>query len=347
MHDHKIAYFTSGPLTSAAYLRATNLIRHLAKLNINACIIAGNRAENVDFALNNRDLKIFFYNEKNKYLSVIFARRLLHKVSPDYVIQLNPSLRGLFVNAVSKHKIICEWDEPRIFLNSPFWVKLLDNFLHYCFSKLAHLKISCTMEFTKYLPGSVYIPHGQYVTENYNISELPETFSTIVYLGNFYPLWDHEQIITSAQRLAKRGSYPKIIMIGGGPDFDYWKQFCDKEGLSNIEFTGYLNAKDWFPILATAKALLLPMSDTPLNRCRCSSKIFAYIKAKRPIYAHSVGEIPNIITRNATLLPPDTDLLDYAVNAEMPTIDYRCDDNITYPAIARRFLTAINNTNHE
>ena len=37
------------------------------------------------------------------------------------------------------------------------------------------------------------------------------------------------------------------------------------------------------------------MRDTLLNRSRCSSKLFAYAQARRPVIANRVGEAPQIL----------------------------------------------------
>ena len=99
-------------------------------------------------------------------------------------------------------------------------------------------------------------------------------------------------------------------------------------------------------ILRNAHALLFPMSDTPLNKSRCSSKIFAYIAAKRPVIAHQVGEVANLLKDKANFYSPGTDLVE--ILEELPEnlddIKYK-NKEFSYEAIAEKYIKLIDELN--
>ena len=96
-------------------------------------------------------------------------------------------------------------------------------------------------------------------------------------------------------------------------------------------------------ILYSAHALLFPMRDTPINKSRCPSKIFAYIASRRPIIAHNVGEIKSLLGGKANLYPPKVDLIE--ILRDLPDnlneVDY---DNkkFSYEIIAKKYIKLIN-----
>lgn len=305
-----ICFLLEGPIDSPAYFRALGMSSSLVNLGFNVSIICDDRSGNLDkiLTLNNSGVKFFTYCARPRIKSVFQSRRLLDWIKPDWVVQLNPTLKGFLSLVFSSHRLIGEWDEPAILFPQGIFRRVLANALHIWLKGRANIHISCSKAFLAYLPDGKYIPHGQYVhSEKYGEFHSNEDY--FAYLGNFYPLFDHELLLRGLASANQRGFRPQVFMIGGGPDLDFWKKFCIENGLENVKFMGYCDIDQWMPILKGARALLFPMRDTPLNRCRCSSKIFAYLASERPVVAHKVGEVAELLNSVAYLAEPGVDLV--------------------------------------
>jgi glycosyltransferase involved in cell wall biosynthesis len=308
--NKKIFFLTSGRVNSPGNYRAVRMARSFAKLGLNAYLLIDDCDQNLldinEFL--HQNLTVLAYKSKPRLSGIFQVRKLIKLHNPDWILQTNPSIRAFLTLIFSKNLVVGEWDEPPILRPQNFFPKILAYILHFWFKSRSSLHISCTRAFMNHLPKGIYIPHGQYV-ENSHLEANVTIGDYYAYLGNFYPLWDHELIIKWVESAAYRDYRPNIVMVGSGPDLKKWQDYALAKGLSNIKFTGHLNIDEWMPIMRRAIALLFPMRDTPLNRCRCSSKIFAYVAAKRPIVAHKVGEILELTGDESCLLPPGSDLI--------------------------------------
>jgi glycosyltransferase involved in cell wall biosynthesis len=330
-----VCFLIEGPIDSPAYFRAKGMASEMAKLGINVMAVCDDRPSNSSSILSLQafDISVKTYSFRPRIFGILQCRKVLRDLNPNWVVQLNPTLRGFLSLSFTRHQVVGEWDEPRILAPQGFLSKALSYLLHSWLLKRALIRISCTNAFLDYLPGATYIPHGQYVSRigyQPNLSE-GEYF---VYLGNLFPLFDHELLIQGLDAAAQRGFFPKLLIIGGGPDLELWKSFAKSRNLTNLKFLGYCSVDEWMPILMGAQALLFPMRDTPLNRCRCSSKIFAYLAAGRPIVAHGVGEASELLANKAYLANPGQDLI--ALLEQKVYQNLKMNDD--YPELSYKFL---------
>lgn len=341
---------TSGDIRSAAYFRYCNLSSSLIefghKVTVTVADTESNR-ESVDYLFNPMT-EIFWYDSR-KLKGALQVRNLLRHKSFDYVVQLNANMRSFINLALIKRVLIAEFDEPAVLRKEGLFKDFINRCLFNWLKRTANYRIVCAKELLKYVENASYVHHGNYVFDfeekaiNQNQYKDNEYFA---YLGNFYPLWDHEKLLTGLHEAQKRGFSPTFIFIGSGPDLEFWKSYCEMHGLKNVKFTGFLEQHQWLPILRGAKALLFPMSDTDLNRCRCPSKIFAYLSAKRPIIAHKVGEISHLCLGAAKCLPPSEDLISYIEkfdNVDELTRNAKQfdSDHLHYTNITHRWLKSI------
>lgn len=308
--SNKIFFLTSGRVNSPGNFRTVRMARSFAKLGLNAFLLIDDSDANllVIEEFSHHNLTVLTYKSKPRLTGVFQVRKLIKLHNPDWTVQINPSIRAFLTLSFSKNLVVGEWDEPPILRPQAFFLKILAYILHFWLINRSSLHISCTRAFMNHLPNAIYIPHGQYV-EKFHSEASVSVGDYYAYLGNFYPLWDHELIIKWVESAAYRGYRPNIVMVGSGPDLKKWQDYALTKGLSNIKFPGHLNVDEWMPIMSGAIALLFPMRDTPLNRCRCSSKIFAYLAAKRPIVGHEVGEILELTDDESCLLAPGSDLI--------------------------------------
>ena len=306
-------FIISGYLSSAANYRSYNLSIALKKQGLSILVICENKNDNFTFIenLKNKGIIVRTYKENRILLSILKTRMILWKFNPMFVHQTNPTIRAFLSLFLTSNTLIGEWDEPELLKFESGFKKLFAQFLHLWFLRKSKIKISCTKYYKNFIPGSFYIPHGQYINDKFDSIDISkEKEKYFVYLGNFYQLWDHDLLFKGLLKAKKNNFSPSVKFIGNGPEYKKWVDYAKKNKLDNIHFEGFLNHKDLMKILCSAYALLFPMRNTPINKSRCPSKIFAYIASKRPIIAHSVGEIQSLLEGKANLYPPKVDLIE-------------------------------------
>ena len=339
-------FIIGGDLSSAANYRSYNLSIALKEQGLSILVICENKRANLTFIenLKNKGIILRTYKANKIFLSILKTRMILWKFSPVFVYQTNPTIRAFLSLFLTTYKLVGEWDEPELLKSQGRFKNLLSKFLHYWFLRKSKIKISCTKYYQKFIPGSFYIPHGQYINEKFDLIDITnEKEKYFVYLGNFYKLWDHDLLFKGLLKAKKNNFSPLVKFIGNGPEYKKWVDYAKKNKLNNIQFEGFLNHNDLMKILNSAHALLFPMRDTPLNKSRCPSKIFAYIASKRPIIAHGVGEIKSLLGGKAKLYSSRVDLIEIIRDLpdKLDNVDY---DNkkFSYEIIAQKYIKLIN-----
>ncbi len=343
-HRDLHCFIISGNISSPANYRPFNLSQALKRNGLDVLIICESKKENLRIIsfLRDSEINVETYPESNIAFSIIKTRLILGKLRPTFIYQTNPTLRAFLSLFLINTNLIGEWDEPNL-LKYKGYRRFLESMLHLWFLNKSKIKISCTEYYTRFIPDSIYIPHGQYLynqSKEYISEEKNDKY--FAYLGKFYPLWDHDLLFKDLLKAKIDGFTPKIKFIGDGPDYKYWLKFKNKHQLDNIEFMGFISQIELIKILKNAHALLFPMRDTPINKSRCSSKIFAYIASNRPVVAHKVGEIKSILDGKAYLYPPGTNLIQ--VLKDLPEIlpEIRYDNKkYSYETIAKRYIKLI------
>ena len=341
-----ICFLIEGPILSPAYFRALGLSNALVQLGHEIIIVCDNRKDNLEKIdeIKKSGINVVSYEAHPKIKSILECRKILGLNKSSWLVQLNPTLRGFFTLFGHNHKVIGEWDEPIIFVPQNLIKKCINYLLHYWFISKSKIHVSCTKAFLKYLPNGIYIPHGQHISQDCMKSIAVDSEEYYAYLGNFYPLFDHDLLFYSLKDAATRNFLPKVVMIGGGPDLQKWKDYAIKHELKNIEFKGYCTVEEFMPILKGARALLFPMRNTKLNCCRCSSKIFAYLASGVPVVAHSIGEIKELLNEVAYLANFDDDLIELLEKKVYKDIKIsKLNDHISYDHLAKKYIEIIYN----
>src|SRR5262249_35993995 len=133
---------------------------------------------------------------------------------------------------------------------------------------------------------STYIPYATYL-QDFPDGSSPYARPTAVYMGAFYAIYDHELLLEAARVLKDRGERRDIALIGDGEQMPQMRDFLAKHDLAqNVHLLGYQSGESLWRHLRHARVLLFPIRETILNLCRCPSKTFAYVQAKRPVIAN-------------------------------------------------------------
>jgi glycosyltransferase involved in cell wall biosynthesis len=221
---------------------------------------------------------------------------VLRQLAPDYVDLINPHPKSYAALVGTSQKIVGEWDEPPTMKQLGVVKDSMFAFLDRWLRRRAVVRIACTLFIQewfrqKYDLPTAHIPHAPYLA-NFPDGESPFAEPTAVYMGNLFPLWDHDIVLEAARILKRRGETPKILLMGGGPDLDRWKTFVEDERLDNVTLAGFVSGEDLWRRLRHAHVLLFPIRPTVTNRSRCPSKVFAYAQSRRPIITSRTGELP-------------------------------------------------------
>ena len=289
------------------------------------------------------DLVSIYPVNRTNHISDIFNRRkLLRSIKPSHIVHLGCSIKGLTTLNGLGTNVVAEWDEPRHLINTNFPRRLYYLTLRYWMLKRAKINVACTESLLSEGVYDEYIPHGNPL-ERETWTHPEKSDGPATYMGNLYPDWDHGLIIKALVKAATRNYHPKVRIIGGGLELDKWKRYAMEYNLKNLEFTGPVYGSAMVELLASSSILLYPAKDTPINRSRCSTKLFVYSAVNRPVLAHNVGEAQNILGGNMIAVKPAEDLiscLERYQNGELTTLNRPIPDN-SYKDRSKRLLTLI------
>jgi glycosyltransferase involved in cell wall biosynthesis len=263
---------------------------------------------------------------------VVTRRRALERVRPDVVHLLNPHAKSLAaVAGMPRLDILVDWDEPPVLRSLGGGRDALERGLDVWLRRRGDHHVACTRWLQERFRSAYgldvpYIPHATYM-KPFAESASPYHEPTAVYLGTFDPQWDHDIVFEAARLLAARGRRPPISFIGDGPDRSRWEAFVASHELTNVSFAGWMREDELGRHLPHAEVALFPIRDTPLNRGRCPSKLFAYAQAARPVITNRVGEVPEILGEAATYVEPTAESFAAAIARAMdrpaaPSVDY-------------------------
>lgn len=297
--------------------------------------------------------RIAFVPRSRSVSQLVTRRRALRAVGADVVHLLNPHAKSLAaVAGMGRVQILADWDEPpvlRPFGMARLW---LERGLDFWLRHRADHHVACTrwlQERFRLLYGLdvPYIPHGTYLPPFAAVSASASPFAepTAVYLGTFLPQWDHDIVFEAARLLAAEGRRPAIAFVGNGPDRARWESFCDRHGLGNVRFLGWMEQAVLERHLAHAHVALFPIRDSELNRARCPSKLFAYAQAGRPVITNRIGEVPEILGDGATYVEPTprafaAALTEAMIRSDLPDVDFRAERH-SYADRAERLLAVL------
>jgi glycosyltransferase involved in cell wall biosynthesis len=323
-------FITLGTInTHAGYIRARHLGRALCQRGVRVSYVIDDYPENHPADVDSR-AELAYIARKAKGIKQ--RRRAVRELAPDFVEVLNPTPKSLLAIAgLRRPKIVGVWDEPLILHDCGFVRNRLNVFLDGWLHRHADVRVVCTRKLQslfldRWKQRALYMPHAMYLPE-FPSSDSPFVLPTVVYMGSFYPVWDHDLLFEAFVLLAQEGIKPPIQMIGTGPDLPRWKAFCEQHGLDNVTFPGFMTGPELWRRLQHAHALLFPIRPTFLNECRCPSKTLAYAQAHRPIITNRVGEVAVMLGDKAIYVEPTphgfaSAIRDACLAQKLPDIDY-------------------------
>jgi len=297
-------FFTSGICEgNASFVRLRELGNELASRQD-----SGIRISYVvdDTEHNRKTLKVHpsatvLWNSSPRSVAQLWKRRgLLRRAKPDFVHVLNPYAKAFAALAMRSRdvQLIGDWDEwparrpypmPRRALE-----RFLDRWMRHSSSRVLVASKYLREEFRKLGTESIYIPYATYLHAQED-GQSPYSVPTAVYMGTLYPAYDHDLVFDALRLLKSRGLTPAFSLLGDGPDMAKWREYVQRHQLHNATLHGMVTGPELWRRLRHARVLLFPIRETLLNLCRCPSKTFAYVQAKRPVIANKVGEVAEVL----------------------------------------------------
>lgn len=118
----------------------------------------------------------------------------------------------------------------------------------------------------------------------------------VVYAGNLGRLQGIDTILDAASRMRSEPGI-RFILAGDGVDSERLRARADKEGLSNVSFTGRLTLQAASELQQGADVLLVHLQPTPLARIGVPQKVQAYMASGRPILAAAEGDAAELVQK--------------------------------------------------
>jgi glycosyltransferase involved in cell wall biosynthesis len=277
--------------------------------------------------------KVLYTTSAANPLKQFFVRRrLIREFNPDFVHVLNPHFKAFPTLALTKWKVVGDWDEwPARRHYYRMHRKLREKFLDRWLRRRSSLIVVASRYMQEQFRqdfglSAVYIPYATYLRTN-DALESPFTEPTAVYMGNIFKEYDHDLIFEAARILKARGSTPQILIMGWGPDEEKWHAFMREHQLKNMQAPGYFVGDELWRRLRHAHVLLFPIRVNIANLSRCPSKTFAYAQARRPVITNRVSEVPIVLGDKAQYIDCTAEAFADAIEAAMksgplPDIDY-------------------------
>ena len=133
-----------------------------------------------------------------------------------------------------------------------------------------------------------------------------------IYSGHLYHDKGIEVILQSAKKLEKRKDLTFLLVGGFEKDKRFWKRYCDKLNISNVQFIGFIANSIVPQYLKAADCLLLPYKMCMYYKVMDINttsplKLFEYMASNRPIVASDIPTVSKVLVdkKNAILADPN------------------------------------------
>jgi glycosyltransferase involved in cell wall biosynthesis len=155
-----------------------------------------------------------------------------------------------------------------------------------------------------------YLPNGISLTDKpVRASDAPPTSArTILLYTRFWEL-DVREVVATLIAVHQQQPAARLLVVGKGErcEEDHLLQLAQRAGVAAaIDYRGWLEPAHLPAVFAEADVALVPMTDTLINRARCSAKLLELMAAGLPVVATRIGQNPEYIQHGVSglLVPP-------------------------------------------
>src|SRR6476646_5757374 len=216
-------FLTVSTLDAANLIRAREMGRALIQQGMRVSYIVEDHPVNRAFKDLDPAATVEYVTDPRKLGQFSRRRKLLKQLRPDFVEVLNPHPKTLLPiwSPIEETKIVAMWDEPMVLKPLGVLKRIYEERLAKSLIRRADYHFAATQTLQQKLKerygiDAIYMPHAAYLPQYPPVTS-PFDQPTAVYMGNCYPLCDHDVIFDAARRLAREGKKPPMLIIGHGP----------------------------------------------------------------------------------------------------------------------------------
>ncbi len=184
-----------------------------------------------------------------------------------------------FVNYPLIRQLVKKY-EKNIIQNSSLVLPIIPNLLSYA------LEMGAKKENTEVFPLGINknffrpMPKDNDLIKKLQIHDA----KVIVFVGTLFPFSGLSSIISNFKKILSKDKNVKLLIIGGGSDFNHLRSLIQKNNLeSNIIMTGFIPQQKIPSYLSLANICIQPFETNYLTNRILPSKILEYFACKKPV----------------------------------------------------------------
>lgn len=154
--------------------------------------------------------------------------------------------------------------------------------------------------------ATFYVPNAANITQH--AAFVPRTTPTLVLYTRFWE-FDLPEMVTIMTQIVARRPDVHLHVIGtgeNGEELQFDRLLAQHQIAAHVTMHGWMQPADIPRLLQQASVALVPVSDTLINRSRCSAKLLELLAAGLVVVGHDVGEMRTFIQhhKNGYLVNP-------------------------------------------
>lgn len=170
--------------------------------------------------------------------------------------------------------------EKKIFQNSSLVLPIIPNLLSYA------LEMGAKKENTKVFPLGINTKIFQPMLKNNDLANELQIHDEIVimFIGTLFTFSGLRSIILNFNKILDKTKNVKLVIVGGGPDFNHLKSLIQKHNLESfVIMTGFIFQQKVPLYLSLADICIQPFEINYLTNRILPSKILEYFACKKPV----------------------------------------------------------------
>jgi glycosyltransferase involved in cell wall biosynthesis len=154
--------------------------------------------------------------------------------------------------------------------------------------------------------ATYYVPNAANITQR--SAFVPRTAPTLVLYTRFWE-FDLAMIVTIMTQIVARRPDVHLHVIGtgeNGEELRFGQLLIQHQIATHVTMHGWMQPADIPSVLQQASMAIVPVSDTLINRSRCSAKLLELLAAGLVVVGHDVGEMRTFVQHgeNGYLVDP-------------------------------------------
>jgi glycosyltransferase involved in cell wall biosynthesis len=156
--------------------------------------------------------------------------------------------------------------------------------------------MGCNADRLRVIPQGVDVDYFGSKGDSTKVQQLRETYKlagkkVAIYTAHLNVASDLEPILMAWKIVAAQLPDVVLMVVGGGPRFDHYREMAREMGMDSVIFVGTVEHEDVRNFFSIANAALIYFSQRFVNEYRCSLKLREYLAAGLPIVCNDFGEL--------------------------------------------------------